>query len=145
MKTLANCSPKEFMRQTILIRRAAEKWIKATDIINIRKRLPVLEVAPKDAEPALKREIAEKNKKKAQEQTWKNVSDILDNSFEKHPDETLEILALCCFVEPSAAEKYPMSYYLGAITELINDEAVMGFFISLVRLGQTDTSEPVEE
>jgi hypothetical protein len=41
MKNLANCKPSEFLSQTNKIRKSVEKWLKLTDIINIRKRIPV--------------------------------------------------------------------------------------------------------
>ena len=38
MKNLANCTPTEFLKQTSKIKRSAEKWLKVTDIMAIRKR-----------------------------------------------------------------------------------------------------------
>ena len=40
-KNLANCTPKEFLVQTNRLRKSAEKWLKATDIMNIRKNIPI--------------------------------------------------------------------------------------------------------
>lgn len=145
MKNLSNCKPSEFLRQTVLIRRAVEKWLSDTNILNIRKRIPVFDVVPKGATAEERIQIAEANQKKAQEQLRRNVYDIIDAICEKCPEGTVEIMALCCFVEPSAADEYPMSYYLNQITDLLNDEAVLSFFTSLVRLGQINSSEPVNQ
>lgn len=129
MKNLANCTPTEFLRQTNRIRKSVERWLTATDIMNIRKRLP--ELAP---------ELSEDEKKQAiRAQMRKNISQMLDSIMEEHPDETLELLALICFVEPENVDDHPMNEYISAVNELINDEAVIGFFTSLVRLGQTNT------
>ena len=66
---------------------------------------------------------------------------MLDAILEKHPDETLELLALLCFVEPKDVDKHTMDEYLTAITEMITNSAVIGFFTSLQRLGLTSISE----
>lgn len=144
MKNLATCSPLEFLRQTNLIRRSAEKWMKHTDIMNIRKRLPKLEIVPMGASQEEKEAIVKRNAEASRAQVQENLNEILTNIMEKYPEETVELLALACFVEPSAANEYPMTYYMRHLNELINDEVVMGFFISLVRLGQISGSEPVE-
>ena len=57
MKNLANCKPSEFLRQTNKIRRAAEKWLKITDIMEIRKTLPEL---PEDISTAERKEAIAK-------------------------------------------------------------------------------------
>lgn len=125
-KTLANCKPSEFLKQTNKIRKAVAKWLELTDVMNIRKRK--IEGLDENAEP-------EAQKKAISEQMKRNLNDILDEVLDKHPDETLELLALMCFVEPKDIDKYPTIEYLNAITSLIGDEAVLSFFTSLVRLG----------
>lgn len=140
LKTLATCKPSEFLKQTNRIKKAVEKWLTDTDIMNIRKRMPAAEVVPIDATAEEKASIASKNKKAREEQAIKNASAMLDAIMEEHPDETLEILALCCFVEPGNVDDYPMSSYLEAFNSLINDKAVIGFFTSLASLVQTNTS-----
>lgn len=125
MKNLANCGPREFLRQTAKIRHAVEKWLTLTDIMNLRKRMPDI---PKDTPKAEKRQ-------QIAEQARKNLMDMLTAIMEKYPDETVDLLALCCFVEPEDADNHPMSEYLGAFAEMMNDKDVAGFFTSLVRLG----------
>ena len=126
MKNLANCTPREFLRQTNKIRKAVAKWLSLTEIDKIRKTLPNI---PADAEDEEKEYLF-------QEQATKNVNRILDMIMDEHPDETLDLLALLCFVEPEDVDNHSVSEYLSAFTELINNKEVIGFFISLSKLGK---------
>lgn len=137
MKNLANCTPSEFLKQTNRIKKSLEKWITLTDLKKIRSQIPELVVVPKDASDIEKQRIVEENKKRVKEQSYKNLSQIIDAAFEDHPSETLEILALTCFIEPQNVDDYPISEYLTSLSELITDEAVLNFFISFSRLAQT--------
>lgn len=144
MKTLANCSPKEFFQQTMKIRRAVEKWLKDTSILEIRARVP--EFAPEVKEDMTKDELAktiQKRKEVFAEQAKKNAYDMIDAMMEEHADETIELMALICFIEPEKANDHPMSEYLANINEIINDQAVMDFFTSLMSLGVISTSGTV--
>lgn len=127
MKNLANCGPREFMRQTAKIRHAVEKWLKLTDVLNIRDKLP--KVADDLPEDERDKAYAERGKKV--------LTMTLDAIMDEHPDETADLLALCCFIDPEKADDYPMSDYLGAITEMVNNEDVVRFFTSLMRLART--------
>lgn len=129
MKNLATCKPSEFLKQTNRVKKAAEKWLAATDIMNIRSEMPTFPEGMSD----------EERQELIQEQATRNFSRMLDSILEEHPEETLELLALCCFVEPENVDDYKVSDYIKAITELINDKAVLGFFTSLTRLGQRNT------
>jgi hypothetical protein len=64
---------------------------------------------------------------------------ILDAVMDTPADETLEILALCCFVEPADVDNYDVGFYLDNFAELIRNESVIGFFTSLAQLGLLDT------
>lgn len=136
MKNLANCGPREFMRQTAKIRHAVEKWLKMTDIINIRKRLPKRPELSKDMPTEEKKARVEQWNKDMQTQAQANISAILDAIMDEHPDETVDLLALCCFVEPECADDYTMSEYMGAVADMVGDANVMRFFSSLVQLGR---------
>jgi hypothetical protein len=136
-KNLANCTPREFLIQTNRIRKSAEKWLKATDIMGIRKNVPKLDI-PKDATAEETSEIMEKHREKVKEAAKKNFSAILDSVLEKHPEETLELLALACFVDPKNVDDHKMAEYLTNVSEVVNDEAVLSFFTSLTRLVQSD-------
>ncbi len=125
VKSIANCKPSEFLRQTNAIRHYVEKWIKATDIAEIRKRLPEIPAGATDEE---KKELMAK-------QSRENFSAMLDAALDEHPEETLGVLALCCFLPVEQADDYPMEHYIEALADLMESEAVMRFFTSLVRLG----------
>ena len=137
MKTLASCKPSEFFKQTNRIRKSVEKWLTDTDIMNIRKRLPHKEVIPISATQEEIEAIEKRNKEAMNKQMRENFIAILDAVMEDHADETLEILALSCFIEPENVDDYSVSEYFGAFNDLINDENVISFFTSLVRLAQT--------
>jgi hypothetical protein len=129
MKNLANCKPSEFLRQTNLIRKSVSKWLTDTDIMNIRKRMP-----------ELPEEVTEEEKKEATlEQAKKNLNAIFDAVLDEHPDETLEVLALLCFIEPSHVDDYEITEYFESFNELINNKAVLSFFLSLMRLANQIT------
>ena len=139
MKTLASCTPVEFLKQSNRIRKSVEKWLTDTDILNIRQRLPHREIASIDATDEERQEIEEKNKKAVSAQIRKNLSAILDAVMDDHAEETIEVLALCCFIEPEDANNHMMSEYLGALGEILNDENVMSFFTSLARMERMTT------
>lgn len=123
MKNLANCKPSEFLAQTNKIRKSVSKWLTDTDIVNIRKRVPTLTDGMTD----------EEKKEALNKQASENFSKILDAIMEEHPEETLELLALICFVEPKDVDKHEITEYMDSITELLNNESVLGFFTSLIR------------
>lgn len=124
MKNLANCKPSEFLKQTNKIRKSVSKWLADTDVLNIRKRMPNI---PDDA-------TDEERQQAIEGQAKKNLNALLDAILEEHPDETLELLALLCFVEPEDVDNYEMTEYLTSFNELINNKAVLSFFISLTQL-----------
>lgn len=125
-KTLANCNPHEFVAQTVKIRKAVERWIDATEIMSIRKMIPKTD----------KNASAEEKRAATEEAVKRNFSMMFDNIMEKHPEETIELLALCSFVDPSDVDKYQMRDFMGVFNDLVNDAEVIGFFTSLLQLGQ---------
>ena len=139
MKNLATCKPSEFLKQTNRIKKAAEKWLTDTDILNIRKNLPKLDKIDKDADVEERNRIFEANQKKARKQMLENTSKILDAIMEDHPDETLELIALLCFVEPKDVDNYTVEEYLTSVTEMLTNKAVVGFFTSFAQWGLTST------
>lgn len=142
LKTLMDAKPTEFLKQTNRLRKSVEKWLTDTDIANIRRRLPKFETAGKDATAEERAEVIKRNAALEREQAMKNLSAILDAMLDKHPEETLEVLALCCFVEPQNVDDHEMREYLNAFNKMIGDEAVIGFFTSLAQLVQTNTLNP---
>ena len=125
IKSLANCKPSEFIKQTNKIRHYVEKWLKDIKFSDIRKHLPDIPDGATDEE---KTELI-------RQQNFKNFSDMLDSALEEHTEETLGILALCSFIPVEEADNQPMDFYIEVIADLIESEAVTRFFISLVKLG----------
>ena len=126
MKNLANCKPSEFLVQTNKIRKFVESWLRITDIPNIRKNVPKMREG----------QTIEEHKAELNAQAKENLNKIFDAILEEHPQETVELLGLLCFIEPEHVDDYPIGYYLTAIAELISDEAVLNFFTSLMNLEQ---------
>ena len=139
MKNLATCKPSEFLRQTNRIKKAVEKWLTDTDILNIRKNLPKLDKIDKDADVEERNRIFEANQKKARKQMLENTSKILDAIMEDHPAQTPALIALLCFVEPKDVDNYTVEEYLTSVTEMLTNKAVVGFFTSLAQWGLTST------
>lgn len=125
IKSLANCKPTEFARQTNKIRHYVEKWVKLTQVGEIRKHLPEIpEGATEEEKNAL-----------IKEQNFKNFSEMLDKALEEHPEETIGVLAMCCFIPPEKADEQQIDLYFEVLSDLIESKAVTRFFISLVKLG----------
>ena len=139
MKNLANCKPSEFLAQTFKIKKSVREWLDVTEILSIRKNKPEL-IPLEGLSEKDKAEAIELNNKATAEQIKKNIDSILDKMLDENAEKTLEVLALCCFVEPEHVDDYPMSEYFKNITELFNDESVMNFFTSLAQLGMKNTA-----
>ena len=118
MKNLANCTPREFLRQTNRIRKAAARWLEGTDALAIRRR------GAGEGESGI-------------EQAARNLRDILEAALEKCPDETAELLGLMCFIEPEELDQHSMAELLTSATELLNSPEVADFFTSLARWGRS--------
>jgi hypothetical protein len=140
MKTLVNCTPTEFFVQTGRIKKSVEKWLTVTDIINIRSRKPEYEEAAKGLTADERKSVIQRNAKREQDQAFKNASDVLDALLVEHPEETLEMLSLCCFIEPDDKDNHSVKEYLRAANEIINDDDVRDFFTSLALLVQKRSS-----
>lgn len=136
MKNLANCKPSEFIAQTAKIKDAVKNWMDVTKVMSIRRKLPVYEVAPDGATAEERAEVIKRNAAKKQDQLIENLSEIVDQMLVEHPQETLNVLALCCFVEPDHVDDYTMDEYMECIFELIRSKSVVNFFTLLGQLAQ---------
>ena len=141
VKTLANCKPSEFLAQTFMIAEYVAKWLNDVDIRGIMGRQAQEEAVTPDASEEERKAIAERNAEVRREQVKQNIMDVLKAALVTHNRETLDILALCCFIEPKDAENYKPTYYMAAFTSLISDKDVIDFFASLAQLGQTNILE----
>ena len=136
-KNLANCTPEEFLDQSYLIMDAAEKFMKVNDILGIRSRkVEGLQEIPKDNEEEADK-IRHENAKKITAQRMKNVKDLLTSMMHTHKSETLELLALSCFIDPADVNNYTMPFFLRNVGEMISDQDVLAFFTSLGMVEQT--------
>lgn len=134
MKTLANCTPREFLVQSNKIRKSAAKWLTLTKIMEIRKEAPQIDAEASD----------EEKKAALGAQVRHNLTSMLDAVLEEYPDETAELLGLLCFIEPEDLDNHSMIEILSNFTEILNSEEVMSFFISLAQLensGILDTAK----
>ena len=128
MKNLATCKPSEFVAQTAKIKEAVASWVKAIDLINIRNTKPNYITLPAGATVEERTEVIKKNAVLEKQQTMENLSKILDKMLIEHPQETLNVLALACFVEPEHVDDYTIDEYLGCIMEMMQSKSVMSFF-----------------
>lgn len=140
MKNLANCTPKEFLVQTNKIRKAVSKWLTLTDIMNLREETPKFEPLPKGATPEEIDAHLKEYKKLVSESSRRSINNILDAVMDDHPDETIELLALVCFVDPKDVNNYSITEYIQTINELLSNDVVIDFFTSLARLARNNIS-----
>ena len=140
MKNLATCKPSEFIAQTAKIREAVAGWLEITEFERIRNKKPIFEMLPADATAEQKALVIQHNAEKMKKQTVDNLNEILDNMLSKHPQETMKVLALCCFVEPTEIDNYTIDQYFDCVMDMVENKSVMRFFSLLVRLDQKPTS-----
>jgi len=138
MKNLANCTPREFFAQSVKIKKSVEEWLDVTDIMELRKTKPENLINLDGLTGEERQKAIETNKKLWKAQSKKNLSTLFDKMLDENAEKTIEVMALCCFVDPADIDNHTMSEFLKAIGELMSDEGVISFFISLVQLGQTD-------
>ncbi len=131
MKTLASCTPREFLVQTNKIRKSVANWLSLTKVLEIRKKLPEL---PKDASE-------DERRKAVTAQIRANASAMLDAILEEHPNETAELMGLMCFIEPEELDNHRMTEFFGAIAEMLSSPEIIDFFISLAKLESVNISD----
>ena len=91
---------------------------------------------PAGATAEEKAEIIKSNAKKQRDQSAENLSEMIDKMLVEHPQETLNVLALCCFLEPDHVDDHTVDEYFECILELIQSKSVMNFFTLLAQLNQ---------
>ena len=127
-KTLANCKPSEWAAQTVKIRKSLEKWLSDIDSKELCEPGKGA-VRVNNSMRGEEREAAiEENKKLLIEAVKKKGLHIFDKALAEHTTETLEILALICFVEPDHVDDYSIGDYWQALEEMLNDKATLSFF-----------------
>lgn len=134
MKNLANCTPIEFMGQTLKLKDSLTYLLKAVKLDEIRSQKPDFIDIPEDASEEETLEIVNKNKELLKNQAMENLSLILYKFFEENAEKTLEVLAYSCFVEPEDVNNYMISDYLDCLMDMFEDKAVRRFFLSMARI-----------
>ena len=129
MKTLANCSPVEFLRQTNKIRHAAAWFMKETGVLELRKRRPELTGKETEAEKKAARD----------KQARQNLSDMADLLMDTNAEKTAELLGMLCFMEPEEVANANGIDFLTPAIELLNSRPVIDFLLSLAKLGEMST------
>ena len=134
MKNLATCKPSECVAQTAKIKDAVANWVEVIELLSIRATKPKYLAIPENATLAEIEDIKNQNAALKKEQAMKNLNVLFDNMLVKHPKETLDVLALCCFVEPKDVDKHTMDEYLQCIIDMMQNKSVMSFFSLLAQL-----------
>lgn len=125
MKTIADCTPVEFLRRTNQIRHEASSLLKKTGVLELRKRTPEL----------TGKETAQELKEKNMEQAKKNIDAMLDVLLGEDAEGTVRLLTLLCIPEPDEPPLTGMELFsLGM--RLLSSKAVMDFLLSLMKLDQ---------
>lgn len=129
MKTLANCTTAEFLRQSNKIRKAVSEFLKETNILELRKN-----------QPDLTEGMTEEEKKLAiREQAKQNISDMLDCCLDENAEKTVEVLALMCFKEGEEIKELDVCDILDVALDLLTSERVLNFFTRLTQSGLIST------
>lgn len=145
MKNLANCTPTEFLTQTNKIRKSVYGWLKLTDIMNIRQKRPKLTPLSNEMSDEERAQVILDNKEAMKEQARENFSLMLDKMLDDYPEQTLEVIGLINFIDKSELDNYKMVDLMANTLEMLEDEAVMGFFGLLMRLGSKNTSSVAQK
>ena len=140
MKNLATCTPTEFVTQTAKIKASVANWLNLTKINDIRSKVPAYKVIPKGANAEDKAQIIKDNAQMKKDQALANLSEILDQVLIEHPTETLEVLALVCFVEPDHVDDHTMDEYFQCIMDMMQNKSVLSFFSLLAQIEQRPKS-----
>lgn len=144
-KNLARCKPSEGFAQMVKIRKLAEKWINEVGFSEIYHKTPVLKQIKQDMSADEIQQLQNENKQLVAEQGLKNLFEMFDGMFEKYPQDTLSLIALCCFVEPEHVDDYEIADYLDAFYEMMNNKVVINFFTLLLSSGQMISSRVAKQ
>lgn len=129
IKTIANCSLADFLRQTNKIRKEISVFLKETKILDIRKMMPDVSDCKTDDEKRIR----------FQEQSKENISKMLDSMLEENAEATVRILGLLCFKEGDEVEELNPADVIGVVLEILSSKRVLDFFTSLMQSGLIST------
>ena len=137
MKNLVTATPREFAAQAARIAKVLDRWYKDVDFGGIRRRhFPEgIKALPDDATDEEKRIAVLEYRQRLSDSARQILLEAIVAMLEKNADETIEVLALACFVEPEDADSHTMGEYMKEISQMLYDPAVADFFISLRQSG----------
>ena len=124
MKTLTNCKPREFMRQVARIKTAAAAWLDMTRLLELRRRMPPRQEYADD----------EARRQAVMDQWRANIKDMVDAMLVDHPEETLELLGLICFIEPEELDEHPMSELYEGLMAVLKDDNLVDLFTAMLSI-----------
>ena len=123
-KTIATCTPSEFMAQGYRLAGKAKALFEMAGIAEIRKRMPEYK----------EEDTPEERKEKMQKQGKENLWAIFDELFGKYPKETTEVFGLMCFIEPAEIDSYNGMELMAKCIDMLGDENVATFLVSLSKI-----------
>ena len=134
MKTLANCTLKEFLQQINKIKKKVAAFYDVVGIGDIRRTLPVFKG---DETPEQRKEMIRK-------QGMKNISAIIDKCIDENIDVTIELIGLMCFKTADEAAEMEVSEFLDVVLEMVGSQRCIDFFTrlensGLINMGDTST------
>lgn len=135
MKTLANCTLKEFLQQINKIKKKAAAFYNVVGIGDIRRTLPVFKG---DETPEQRKEMIRK-------QGMKNISAIIDKCIDENIDATVELIGLMCFKTADEAAEMEVSEFLDVVLETVGSQRCIDFFTKLVNSGLISTGDTSTE
>ena len=129
MKVLSQFEGVEFLKRCNKIRKEVQSFLKETNVLKIREHLPKF----------TGKETAEEKAEMQRAQATQNINDMLDVMLEEYPEKTIELFR--CFIELEDGEPEPSGMDLVMTgMNIITDNRVMDFLLSLIRLGQMNTA-----
>ena len=129
VKTIATLKGPEFLRACNRVRYAVEKFAKETNVMDLRKVMPVITEDMDD----------EQRMDAIREQSKKNISAMLDRVLEEKPEATYDLL--CALMANDTGEELDGVDLITAAMEILSNKKVLDFLLQLARSVQTDTAE----
>lgn len=125
MKTIAQLNGVDFLRKCNKVRHRVADILSETGVLEYRKRQP---------EFTGKETLAER-KQLIHKQSKKNIDAMLDCLLDEHAEKTVELLNLLTIREEGDPEEIAGFDMLTAGLELLSNQKVMDFFISVASSG----------
>ena len=128
MKTIATLKGADFLRACNKVRYAAQEMLAETKVLEIRKRMPILDINMTEDQ---RRDVLDKQSKK-------NLSDMIDRLLEEKPEETYKLLQVMIIPEENDGELDGIDLMCAAM-ELISNPKVIDFLSKLAKLALGNT------